>query len=77
MSNKQLIGEAREFLNQLDDDGYYAELIERLADALEQAEEQNKHLMQEVCKLACESLERDRALAKLEAEIMAILGDKE
>ena len=44
-------------------------LIPELCDALEKAEEQNKQLMHEVCKLACESVERDRALAKLEAEV--------
>lgn len=53
------------------------EALPELVDALEKAEEQNKQLMHEVCKLACESVERDRALAKLEAEVMTILGDKE
>ena len=47
--------------------------VVELCDALEKAEEQNKQLLHEVCKLACESLERDRALAKLEAEVEAAL----
>jgi hypothetical protein len=47
-------------------------LIPELCDALERAEEQNKQLMHEVCRLACESVERDKAMAKLEAEVMAI-----
>lgn len=42
-----------------------------LCDALEKAQEQNKQLMHEVCKLTCESVEREKALAKLEAEVMA------
>lgn len=46
-------------------------LIPELCDALEKAQEQNKQLMHEVCKLACESVERDIALAKLEAEVTA------
>ena len=44
-----------------------------LCDALEKAEEQNKQLMHELCKLAWESVERDKALARLEAEVMARL----
>ena len=43
--------------------------IPELCDALEKAEEQNKQLLREVCKLACESVEREKKLAKLEAEI--------
>jgi hypothetical protein len=43
----------------------------RLCDALEKAQEQNKQLLHEVCKLACESVEREKNLARMEAEVMA------
>lgn len=46
-------------------------LIPELCDALEKAEEKNKQLMHEVCKLACESVEREKTLARMEAEVMA------
>lgn len=51
-------------------------LIPELCDALEKAEEQNKQLLLEVCKLACESVERGVALARLEAEVMAVTEPK-
>lgn len=50
-------------------------LVPELCDALEKAQEQNKQLLYEVCKLACESLERDRTLARLEAEVAAAVGE--
>lgn len=43
--------------------------VEKLCDALEESQEQNKQLMHEVCKLACESVEREKTLARLEAEV--------
>jgi hypothetical protein len=51
-------------------------LISELCDALEKAEEQNKQLMHELCKLACESIEREKNLARLEAEVMARLEER-
>lgn len=51
-------------------------LIHELCDALEKAQEQNKQLLHGVCKLACESVERDKALARLEAEAMARLEER-
>jgi hypothetical protein len=50
-------------------------LIPELCDALEKAQEQNKQLLHEVCKLACESVEREKNLARLEAEVMARLEE--
>ena len=50
-------------------------LISELCDALEKAEEQNKQLLHEVCKLACESVEREKTMAKLEAKVMARLEE--
>jgi hypothetical protein len=47
----------------------FMRLLLELCDALEKAQEQNKQLMHEVCKLACESVEREKTLAKLEAEV--------
>ena len=47
------------------------QVTSELCDALEKAEEQNKQLTREVCKLACESVEREKNLARLEAEVMA------
>lgn len=72
MSN-DLIQEARELCAiDIEKQPIHAEvIIEELCDALENANEQNKQLLHELCKLACESVERDRALAKLEAEVMA------
>lgn len=50
-------------------------LIPELCDALEKAQEQNKQLVHELIKLACESVEREKVLAKLEAEVMARLEE--
>ena len=50
---------------------WIADEFPAMCDALENANEQNKQLMHELCKLACESVERDIELAKLEAEVMA------
>ena len=50
---------------------WYKTEVGRLCDALEKAQEQNKQLLYEVCKLACESVEREKNLARLEAEVMA------
>lgn len=47
-----------------------------LCDALEKAQEQNKQLMHELCKLACESVEREKVLARLEAEVEAVTEPK-
>ena len=52
-------------------------LIPELVEALEKAERGNKQLMHEVCKLSRESLEREKTLARLEAEVAARLEDKE
>lgn len=65
----------------LDYDTEYLPLIDAiqtippLCDALEKSEEQNKQLMHEVCKLACESVEREKTLARLEAEVAARLEE--
>ena len=48
------------------------QVTSELCDALEKAEEQNKQLMHELCKLACESVEREKNLARLEAEVEAM-----
>ena len=40
------------------------------------AEPENKQLLREVCKLACESVEREKKLAKLEAEVEHALREK-
>lgn len=45
-----------------------------LCDALEKAQEQNKQLMREVCNLACGSVEREKKLAKLEAEVESAIA---
>jgi hypothetical protein len=74
---KDLITEARELIEALHagvyDDEYIGTgaylMLDELCDALEKAEEQNKQLIHEVCKLACESVEREKTLAKLEAEV--------
>lgn len=50
-------------------------LVPELCAALEKAQEQNKQLLHEVCKLACESVEREKTLARLEAEVMARLEE--
>ncbi len=50
-------------------------IIPELCDALEKAQEQNKQLMHEVCKLACGSVGREKTLAKLEAEVAAAVGE--
>jgi hypothetical protein len=68
-----LITEAREQAQRRSLSLATRDLLNGLCDALEKAQEQNKQLMHEVCKLACESVERDCALAKLEAEVMARL----
>ncbi len=52
------------------------QVTSELCDALEKAEEQNKQLMHEVCRLACESVEREKTLAKLEAEVIAVTEPK-
>ena len=78
-----LITEARELIEDLHDGRWEYERIDycayeklvALCDALEKAEAQNKQLMHEVCKLARESVERDKALARLEAEVMARMED--
>ena len=51
-------------------------LIPELCDALEKAEEQNKQFVRGVSALAAESVKRDVALARLEAEVMAMMEDK-
>ena len=53
----------------------FMRLLPELCDALEKAEGQNKQLVHEVCKLACESVKRDVALARLEAEVEARLEE--
>lgn len=50
--------------------------VVELCDALEKAQEQNKQLMHELCKLACESVEREKVLARLEAEVEAVTEPK-
>jgi hypothetical protein len=50
-------------------------LIPELCDALEKAEAENKQLIREVSELACESVEREKALARLEAEVGARLKE--
>ena len=47
-------------------------LIPELCDALEKAEGRNRQLVRELSALARESVERDMALARLEAEVMAM-----
>ena len=45
------------------------QVTSELCDALEKAQEQNKQLMHELCKLACESVGREKTMARLEAEV--------
>lgn len=61
----------KQLQEQFDKAGAWLEEYNEMKIALEKAQELNKRLMHEVCKLACESVERDRALARLEAEVMA------
>lgn len=61
----------KQLQEQFDKTGAWLEEYNEMKIALEKAEEQNKQLMHEVCKLACESVERDKALARLEAEVLA------
>lgn len=51
-------------------------LIPSLCDALEEEQKQNKQLLQELCKLACESVEREKTLARIEAEVVARLEER-
>ena len=46
-----------------------AQAVDELSAEVEQGQERDKRLMREVCKLACESVEREKKLAKLEAEV--------
>lgn len=46
-----------------------ARAVDELTAEVEQGQERDKRLMLEVCKLACESVEREKKLAKLEAEV--------
>jgi hypothetical protein len=81
---KDLITEARELIEALHageyDDEYIGTgaylMLDELCDALEKAEEQNKQLMHEVCRLACESVEREKTLARLEADVVARLEER-
>jgi hypothetical protein len=50
-------------------------MLDELCDALEKAQEHNKQLIREVSELACESVEREKALARLEAEVGAKLKE--
>jgi predicted phage gp36 major capsid-like protein len=72
-----LITEARELCAiDIENQPIHAEvIIDELCDALENAQEHNKQLIREVSELACESVEREKALAKLEAEVMAKLKE--
>ena len=46
-------------------------LLPALCDALEQTQKENAQLIREVSALACESVEREKKLARLEAEVSA------
>jgi hypothetical protein len=50
-------------------------IISELCDALEKATAKNDELIRELSQLARESVERDKALARLEAEVMARLEE--
>lgn len=75
-----LITEARELIEYLHDGRWEYERIDycayeklvALCDALEKATAKNDELIRELSQLARESVERDKALAKLEAEVMAL-----
>lgn len=47
--------------------------VKYLLNRIEEAESKNMKLLKEVINLACESVEREKTLAKLEAEIEAVL----
>ena len=49
--------------------------VAELCDALEEEQKQKKQLLQELCKLACESVEREKTLARIEAEVVARLEE--
>ena len=54
-----------------------ADLIDELSAEVERLQERDKRLILEVCKLACESVEREKALALVEAEVERMAEQKQ
>ena len=52
-------------------------LMEDAADLIESLQAKNKALLREVCNLACESVEREKTLAKLESAEAVLKGGAE